>query len=289
MITRNAYNPIQLWEGIEMRESSFDIFLCVVYAVLIVTATLPRGDRGESRSFVARGRDFGAFFCALLSACFLPWSGASFLSFTGLSSRWWFAAMGLALAFPRPGNGRSIPLRALCAVCTAVVAGALSQFMATLGVPGELPDLESLAMVSRLKGLLSEKQVVAMVLFFFGLAVSFAGVCANDFSGFFGDPGHNFFVSRFFLPVAAFSFSGFLVIVFIPFGAAPYGVKPQAAALANPTALFLLSLLLSRVFKRISLTKILSKKEGPFFFFLASSLLVAAGCYLLLSFTIKQQ
>ena len=175
----------------------FNIFLCVVYLALVALVT-----RVEKNVFL------------FLSTLFLPWSG---VSFTGLDSRWWFAAISFAFIGARKRGF-------MCLAYTGITVVVLNRFMLTVGVPGALFDLESLSMILRLSSLVDGKLILAMAFFFIGLALSFAGSL-----------------------VTAFSFSGFLAIVFMPFDAAVLlGVAPWAAALINPVVLFLSAVLLSR-------------------------------------------
>ena len=114
----------------------------------------------------------------------------------------------------------------MCLAYTGITVVVLSRFMLTVGVPGALYDLESLSMILRLSSLADVRLFAAMAFFFAGLALSFAAASQ----------------------VTAFSFAGFLVIVFIPFDAAVlFGVEPWAAALINPAVLFLSAVLLSRL------------------------------------------
>jgi hypothetical protein len=233
-----------------------DVFLCMVYVVLVAAVTLP-DEEGETR-LMFEFREAEAIFCALLSVCFLPWSGASFLAFTGLGSQWWFAAMGGAIALSR-GNFKTV-----CLACLAAVAAALGWFMEAVGIPGKLYDLESLSMIWRLCGLRDLRLLAAGIFFFVGLALSLAGVFVNT-------AGCGSFASRFFSSLAAFSFSGFLLTVFFPVDTALLGPPFSAAAL--PAVLFLLSIPLSRLLLKLTLPR---KAH-----FLVPPVLVLAGCLFL--------
>jgi hypothetical protein len=213
-----------------------DIFLCVVYATLVVAVTLPCKKNGMA---FTSAKDAGAVFCALLSACFLPWSGASFLTFTGLGSRWWFAALGGAVVLSKESG-------TICLACLLVVAATLGEFMEAVGIPGELYDLESLSMIWRLSGPQDLRLLAVGIFFFAGLAFSFAGA---------GTAGRNSFASRFFSSLAAFSFSGFLLTIFLPIDAALLAleVRPPLLAALPPAVLFSLSIPLSRLLPKLVL------------------------------------
>ena len=229
---------------------AFDIFLCAVYAVLVVLVTSPKGEKKEHR----KARLLWPF----LSTFFLPWSGESFLFFTGLDSRWWFAAIAAAFVFSNPGARRAALF--MCLAYTAVTVGVLDRFTLTVGVPGALSDLGSLSMVLRLASLANASLFAAMAFFFTGLALSFAGGWESTF------------VSRF-SSATAFSFSGFLTIVFVPFDAtALWGAEPWLAALVNPAVLFLTAALLSRFLLK-------GTPLPPKARWLVPPACIAAGCY----------
>ncbi|MCL2008936.1 MAG: hypothetical protein FWG71_00125 [Synergistaceae bacterium] len=219
----------------------FDIFLCAVYVTLVALVTPPKKNGKENQK-----AGFNLFF-PFLSTLFLPWSGASFLSFAGLGSRWWFAAISAAFIFSGPSAGKAALLKGICLAFTFTTAWALNQFALTAGVPGVLYDLESLSMVLRLASLADSKLLITAALFFTGLVLSFAAAWRST-----GSRGSRF------SSVTAFSFSAYLVIVFVPFDAAAlWGAEPRVAALINPVVLFLFAVLLSRFL----LGKFLPKKS----------------------------
>jgi hypothetical protein len=168
-----------------------------------------------------------AIFCALLSTCALPWSGAAVFYFIGVRSWVWFPLFSAAIIVaPADDAGffRTFRARAVFLGCLVVASAAFCRFISLFGTPGDFLSIEGFSMILRLEGLRGPVLYVAMALIFSGLLMSFAPA-VSSVSLVSGGASSN---------LAAFSCVGFLALVFVPFSSSELlCVKPPYSSLAD--------------------------------------------------------
>lgn len=192
-----------------------------LYLVLVLLIVWPA--RVRHRVFSAGCTLSGVM--ALASACFLPWTGVPMafgLGFPASSSYLWYPLIAAAVVLSSGGTAGLLP-RAVWLFTAALSISALAWFAYGNGVPGFCASQEAVAMLTRLAVLRNGRFCTALVLFALCFVVSFCeipGILAHR-------------------PIA-FSYAGFLCIVFLPPDTSRFlPLEPPATVAAD----FLLSLL----------------------------------------------
>ncbi|MDR0616018.1 MAG: hypothetical protein LBG29_04345 [Synergistaceae bacterium] len=202
----------------------------LLYIALLLVLYVPGDIKRPGRWGMDDARTAGAFVMALFSACVLPWSGFSLMSPFAVGTWAWLPSIIAAIIIQPGGKSSGYAARSLLIASLIASAAAMSRFMHKTGVPGELYSIEGFSMILRLCGF---SEAIAMCLMSAGLALSF--MQAQENIGAFR--------------MAAFSFSGFWAIVFVPLDfSAFWPLTPRMAAILTPAALFILSCLISCLF-----------------------------------------
>ncbi|MDR1944426.1 MAG: hypothetical protein LBQ19_06350 [Synergistaceae bacterium] len=233
--------------------------LFALFAVLVLLVPLPREPRSSG------ARDLPAIILALLSAGALPWSGAPVLHFAGVGSWAWFPLFAASIFFS-PGDGAETAVSRLTLVaCLTASVAAMSRLIYSVGVPGGLFSVEGLSMILRLEGLAGARLWTAMALLFAGLALSFAEVRQSGVSGRF----------------TAFSFAGFLSVVFAPFDSSRFfGVAPPGSIILDTAFAFATALLARDLIMRAASARVFRPARASRHILLPA-VFTAAGCLLL--------
>lgn len=198
------------------------------YAGIVVLLAIPRPQRHLQKSFPQNI----AAALALASAYALPWTGLPLWAATGISSGLWFPLFLFSVLQTPPTRQKAA--EKIVFVLVVILFAITSDFLVLyLGIPGSRFSVETLAMPLKLHSLLSPRFCLAMSLFFCGLAGAFALLVVADTAG----------------ALQAFSFSSFLVLVFVPlrFTAMPIDASWRTLAEAG------IALCASLVFQRLIL------------------------------------
>ncbi|MDR3331515.1 MAG: hypothetical protein LBT08_02695 [Synergistaceae bacterium] len=210
-----------------------DALLLIPYMVLIVLVSSPQEEWRQARF---ESMSAAAFLCALLSALALPWGGVPFSHYAGVGSWIWLPAVGLSsLLLVGDGAGGSFRLvKAVVIICLAAFVSTANWFILRQGVPGGFFSIEAASMILRVGSAWGAVPKAAMVLFFIGHVLSFAPLCS---------------IRGVSAGVLALSYSGFLVITFVPFSPAGLlGLYPPISMAADAAVMFAASVLLARFF-----------------------------------------
>lgn len=207
-----------------------------------------------------------SFIFALVSTCFLPWTGVPIAYCLGLPpgiSCLWYPAMVLAIFCAGPLRMPSTPKIAWL-FCVALIVSSLAWFTYRNGVPGFAISMETLGMLLKLEGLRNGRLCAAMILFALSLVLSFCEIpriadCR----------------------LTSFSYAAGLCLVFLPVNTSGlFSLAPAASIIID----FLISLAMTTLIQNVLFTRIegfLSRSRAHRTRLLTPVLFALAGAYFL--------